>query len=97
MRYLFGLIGFMALFFSSCGDGVLRGREIESSDSETYLVVEDDNGGACGTIIVDGVKWEVEVGEAGTISPGLHKIECGGEIQFTIKKGTTFYFDYWGP
>jgi hypothetical protein len=29
-------------------------------------------------------------GVAGKISPGTHTIECGGKIEFSIEKGTTF-------
>ena len=86
---LFGLL--------SCSAHELRGKSVNSVDDKTYLVVQDDNGGECGLILVDGVKWPYEIGEAGIIEPGVHVIECGGKIEFEISKGKTFFFDYWGP
>ena len=85
------------LTLSSCGDGILRGREVDSKDGKTYLVIEDDNGGECGPKHMDGVEWKQAINEAGEITPGFHTIECGGDIEFEIKEGTTFHFDYWGP
>lgn len=81
----------------SCDDGILRGKEIYSTDGKTYLVIQDDNGGQCGPILVNGSVWNFKIGEAGEIHPGIHSIECGGEIEFEIRAGTTFHFDYWGP
>jgi hypothetical protein len=87
---------------SACDDGELRGHSKRSSDGKTYLVVEDDNGGACGPMIVDGVKWPHRLHRPGPVSPGKHVITCGDDlegagIEFHIRAGTTFYFDYWGP
>jgi hypothetical protein len=81
----------------SCSNGNLRGREVDSLDGKTYLVIEDDNGGQCGPILIDGQVWEYPINKIGKIKPGIHTIECGGEIEFEIKEGTTFHFDYWGP
>jgi hypothetical protein len=94
----FKLISYLTVFLLlACGDGILRGREEISKDGKTYLVIEDDNGGFCGPIKVDGIEWKYEIGQKGLISPGIHEIECGGRIKFEIKEQTIFYFDYWGP
>ncbi len=85
-----------AYFFLSNGNH-LRGSVKPSKDGNTYLIVADDNGGGCGPIKVDGVQWPHAINEAGSIKPGIHKIACGGEIEFEIPVGTTFRFDYWGP
>jgi hypothetical protein len=66
-----------------------------STDGKTYLVVDGDNGGACGPILVDGKQWPSPLHVAGAIEPGLHTIECGDKIKFKIKAGTTFHFDDW--
>lgn len=82
---------------SSCFNKELRGRIKKSLDKETYLVIEDDNGGECGPILVDGKVWPYKIGEKGKIKPGEHTLQCGGELRISIKEGTIFYFDYWGP
>ena len=91
------LFSILVASFCSCGDGILRGEEVTSLDGQTYLVVKDDNGGGCGPILIDGVEWNFKINEPGKINPGVHTIECGGKIEFEIKEGTIFYFDYWGP
>ena len=68
-----------------------------SADGRSYLVVADDNGGECGPIKVDGQVWPHKIGEQGQVSPGQHKIECGGWVVFDIPTGVVFSFDYWGP
>lgn len=78
-------------------DGILRGREEKSQDGKTYLVIEDDNEGACDSLLIDGHPLKYKIGEAIEISPGVHSIECGGKIEFRIREKTIFYFDYWGP
>ena len=85
------------MFCLSCDDGILRGYLEKSSDGETYLVIEDDNGGACGPILVDSKEWPHAIGEPGLIGAGIHRIECGGEMEFSIESGAVFHFDYWGP
>lgn len=75
----------------------LRGRYKPSADGKTYLVVEQDNGGGCGTLSLDGKPWLAPLDEAGETTPGVHTIECGGEIEFEIQSGSIYYFDYWGP
>ncbi len=82
---------------SACNDGHLRGAVSPSNDGNTYLAVVDDNGGRCGPIMVDDKVWPYKIGEAGVISPGRHKIECGSSMEFTIPAGVVFEFNYWGP
>jgi hypothetical protein len=72
-----------------------QNNPLPSPDGKTYLVVDDDNGGACGSILVDGRQWSSPVHGAGAIAPGLHIIECGKKIKVKIKEGTTFHFDDW--
>ena len=101
LRHLF-LFSAACLLPISCGwlfnsDGHLRGSTIESSDGRTYLSILDDNGGGCGPIQVDGQVWPHKIGVPGLISPGIHRIECGGELEFEIPPGVIFSFDYWGP
>jgi hypothetical protein len=86
-----------AIMMTACQECELRGCIVPSTDGQTYLVVDDDNGGACGPIEVDGKPWKHPIHAAGLINPGTHTIACGGEIGFEIRKGTTFHFDYWGP
>jgi len=81
---------------AGCGDGHLRGSVQPSQDGKTYLAVVDD-GGNCGGIKVDGKPWAHPIGSPGRIAPGIHTIECGGEIEFEIPAGVVFSFDYWGP
>ena len=82
-----------------CSDGELRGKSVPSTDGGTYLVIDDDNGGECGPMIVDGREWKHEIHSPGPIEAGAHQVSCGegGETGFTIRPGTTFHFDYWGP
>lgn len=87
----------LLLFLTSCGYRDLRGKISNSSDKKTYLIIEDDNGGQCGGIYVDGKKWPHAIGEKGPIEAGMHTIECGAKIEFNIPAGKTFHFDYWGP
>ena len=85
---------------SGCSDRELRGRSVDSPDGGTYLVVDDDNGGRCGPLRIDGRDWPHEIGEPGPIAPGAHEITCGGDgtgISFAVRSGTTFHSDYWGP
>ncbi|PCJ01508.1 MAG: hypothetical protein COB15_00895 [Flavobacteriales bacterium] len=88
------LIGFT---FVGCANRELRGKVKPFPDNKTYLVIEDDHGGGCGPILIDGKEWQFKIGEKGKIEPGIHTVKCGGELEITIKEGTTFYFDYWGP
>lgn len=96
---VFGVCVFIgaALLWPSKRKSELRGYTVPSPDGKTYLVVDDNNGGGCGPILLDGKKWDYALHSPGPVKPGLRKIECGGEIQFEIKEGVTFHFDYWGP
>lgn len=96
-RLIFAAIIFPIVFLLGCDHGDLRGSWQASPDRKTYLIVADNNGGNCGSIRVDGKKWTYPIGKAGPISPGRHRIECGEYIDFEVRAGTTFKFDYWGP
>jgi hypothetical protein len=84
-----------ALLFVACSHRDVRGSFAPSQDGKTYLAVVDDNGGHCRPIKVDGRIWPHPVGQAGRIDPGHHTIECGGKIEFDIRTGVLFKFDYW--
>jgi hypothetical protein len=75
----------------------LRGRYKASSDGKTYLVIEDDNGGKCGPLLVDKKEWPHGLHNKGEVEPGEHNIECGTWIGVIVQEGTTYFFDYWGP
>lgn len=75
----------------------LRGRDKYSPDGKTYLVIEDDNGGNCGPLIVNGKQWPHNLYEKGQIEPGEVSIECGTWMGVDVRAGTIYYFDYWGP
>lgn len=87
----------LLLALSNCRESSLRGSYTPSKDGNTYLIINDDNGGRCGPILVDNKLWEHKIHEEGRIPPGIHTIECGGEIQFEIPSGVVFSFEYWGP
>lgn len=89
----------VAILLLACSEGVsdLRGRAVASPDGGTYLVVEDDNGGACGPVLVDGKPWPHALHVAGAISPGPHAIQCGTDLELDVPIGVTYHFDYWGP
>jgi hypothetical protein len=88
-----------AVLLLACSDRELRGKSVASKDGKTYLVVDDDNGGACGPILVDRKQWSANIHEPSEVSPGVHEISCGAGdgIKFQIRAGTTFHFNYWGP
>jgi hypothetical protein len=75
----------------------LRGRFKSSPDGKTYLVIEDNNGGNCGPLLVDKKEWLHGLNGKGEVVPGKHSIECGTWMGVTVQEGTTYYFDYWGP
>jgi len=86
--------------FAGCAKRDLRGKSAPSPDGKTYLVVHNNNGGACGSIMVDGRERPPAIHSAGQIESGIHKIACGDPnhlIEFEVKTGATFHFDYWGP
>jgi hypothetical protein len=88
-----------AALVMGCETEHLRGRAEPSTDGRTYLVIEDDNGGACGPMFVDDREWATPINRPHPISPGHHVIRCGenAPIDFAVPPGTTFHFDYWGP
>ena len=89
------VIGILVLCVG-CNHHVSRGSFSQSQDGLTYLAIMDDNGGAC-ALKVDGKVWRYPIGQAVRIEPGIHTIECGGDLQIEIPRGTNFKFDYWGP
>jgi hypothetical protein len=91
------LLATAAVWLLACSERELRGSVVASPDGGTYLVVDDDNGGACGPILVDGKPWPYPIHVLGALAPGPHIIDCSGEISFALAEGTTFHFDYWGP
>lgn len=75
----------------------LRGRYKSSQDGKTYLVIEDNNGGQCGPLLVDKKEWQHDFNVKGEVEPGEHIIECGTSVGIIIKGSSTYFFDYWGP
>lgn len=97
-----GLLAICVLLILSaggCSKRTLRGKAVRSNDGNTYLVVDDDNRGLCGSIEIDNRDWPHPLHAAGEIAAGLHRISCGHAtvIEFNVERGTTFHFDYWGP
>lgn len=86
-----------SIALTGCDAGYLRGSVAPSKDGGTYLAVVDDNGGACGPLLLDGKPWPYKIGELGPVTPGRHRIQCGGQIEFDIPQAVVFQFDYWGP
>ncbi|VXC05724.1 conserved hypothetical protein [Pseudomonas sp. 8BK] len=108
IKYLLGaLLVLLAIIFAIVTEHILsldpdatyelRGRYKESSDGKTYLVIEDDNGGQCGPLLVDKKEWPYDLNQKGQVEPGEHSIECGTGMEIIIKEGKTYYFNYWGP
>ncbi len=88
----------MILGIVTCsGDAYLRGKVEPSNDGLTYLMIADDGNGTCKSVLLDGKVWPYKTGEVGKVSPGIHKIDCNGIIEFDIPEGVVFKFDYWGP
>jgi hypothetical protein len=84
----------------------IRGNWAKSTDGKTYLIVDDDNGGGCGPIYLDGRKWKHPIGKAGEITAGKHTVHCGlppkspeysQGIDFQVQDGVVYRFNYWGP
>ncbi len=89
------------LLLTSCGGRDLRGKWSKSNDGGTYLVVDrlKDFGG-CEKIWVDAKAWSHREDEVGRIDPGNHTIACDEKsvaISFSVARGTTYHFNYWGP
>jgi hypothetical protein len=96
-NYLPTMVALICLVSAGCGGRDLRGSWSPSGDGKTYLAVDDDNGGQCGPIKVDGQVWPHKIGEAGQVKPGTHTIESCGEMKFDICPGVVYRFNYWGP
>ena len=99
MRVVISVLACLFLVIG-CAKHELRGKAVGSADGKTYLVVDDNNGGGCGAILVDRREWSHALHTPGAIEPGTHQISCGNVdhfISFDIAAGTTFHFDYWGP
>jgi hypothetical protein len=94
---VFVAVSLSLLSFTACRGGDIRGSARPSSDGNTYLVVADDNGGAC-PLKLDGKVWPHAKGETGRIQSGKHTLSsCGADINFEVPKGVVYTFDYWGP
>ena len=101
---IISLISFalFSLTLADCGGShyELRGSFKPSKDGQTYLAIDDDNGGHCGPIKVDEAVWPHPIGQSGHIVPGIHSIKCGDfftpGIGFEIKRGVGYRFNYWG-
>jgi len=88
----------LALLSVACGKRELRGQSAPSADGHTYLVIAESPG--CVSFHVDGKPWPHAVGVAGALPAGQRKLSCSdgsNQIQFEVKRGQTFRFDYWGP
>ena len=82
-----------------CGDRDLRGKYVRSTDGETYLMVDEQDGPVCNTLYLDGHRWPHALHVAGKVAPGTHQIGCdstGATLAFEAKVGTTYHFNYWG-
>jgi hypothetical protein len=82
----------------ACRTNELRGQATPSEDGKTYLVIAESPG--CASLRIDGKPWPHPLGARGVIAAGTRRISCSdgsNEIQFEVKPGTVFRFDYWGP
>ena len=96
--YLLSVVLTALFVLPTCREKPLRGDSQASPDGKTYLTVMDRNN--CSQLRVDGKDWPWEEGVRRPISPGVHRIACGpgdSSIEFTVRGGETFNFDYWGP
>lgn len=82
---------------TGCQERELRSYNEPTKNGQTFLSIDDDNGGGCGPMLVDGRRWPYPIHTPGRISPGRHVVECGGSIEVRVRQGTTLHFDYWGP
>ena len=93
-------LALLASLLFGCDDDI-RGSSEPSRDGSTALIVDDDNGGRCGSILVDGKRWPHPIGSPGPIAPGRHTIACGmvtpDDLAVDIPAGQIYTFDYWGP
>jgi hypothetical protein len=92
------LLPLMSPLLLSCGKSELRGQSTPSADGRTYLLVAESPG--CDSLYVDGKPWPHPIGARGLVPSGRRAISCAdgsNHIQFEVKRGQTFRFDYWGP
>jgi hypothetical protein len=88
----------VAMLVLSCAKEDLRGRSTPSADGHTYLVIAESPG--CASFVVDGKSWPHAMGAPGAVLPGRRELSCSdgsNQVQFEVKRGQTFRFDYWGP
>jgi hypothetical protein len=88
----------LGMLLVACSKRELRGSVERSADAQTYLVVVEAPG--CDSVHLDRRPWRHALGTRGKIAPGIREISCADRsnaIQFEVKPGTTFSFDYWGP
>jgi len=97
LRHVLLALVLLTVSFTACDDKPLRGDSQRSSDGKTYLAIMNRNN--CSQVRVDGKEWPWDEGIHRPISPGIHRISCAGKspIEFTVRAGETFNFDYWGP
>ncbi len=96
------LIAFIAVTgLAGCKKRELRGWVESSSDGKSRLAIEDDCNGA--PMWVDGKRWPAPRSAPVEVAAGDHDISCGDRpdpesgMSVTVKPGTVFHFDYWGP
>ena len=56
----------------TCSDGDLRGNSVPSRDGGTYLVFDDNHGGTCDPLMVDGHAWGTPIYAPARIEAGTH-------------------------
>jgi hypothetical protein len=91
-------LALLLLVVVTCTRRELRGQWVKSEDEKTYLVIAESPG--CATFRIDGKPWTHSLGSRGLVPAGIRRISCldgSNEIEFEVKSGTTFRFDYWGP
>lgn len=90
----------MAFLVGACTHRDIRGSSSPSPDGKTYLVIDDDNGGHCGGLLIDDNAWQHALHAAGQVQPGVHQVACGepsNGLAVRVDSGTTYHFNYWGP
>ena len=80
---------------AGCSEVHLSGTLEPSEDGKTYLAIDDNNGGHCESILVDGEVWSHPVKEPAQIEPGVHYIQCGSKVEVDIPEATLFHFNHW--
>ena len=104
MRLVFGAFALTVLAFCvACSERDVRGWWEISHDGKTYLVLEDSDGANCPPVFLDGREVALEIGRRVEIESGSHSVICGKGsdpnqgLGFSVREGTTYHFDYWGP